>query len=101
MSRSVEKILRGAGITDEPEQYDSNIHSWRCRYPEIYGRCDCFQELVQELEIKITDDMVEKAGRVMYSHWDEWDSDDVQAIGERQLMRAALSAALGGGDHVE
>lgn len=38
----------------------------------------------------ITDEMVEAAGRVMYSHWDEWEGDDQ---GQRALMRAALEAA--------
>lgn len=49
MSERVENILRGAGLTDEPDVFDSNIHSWRCEHPDRYGKCDCFQLLVKEL----------------------------------------------------
>lgn len=50
--------------------------------------CPCGQE---PAEPAVTDEMVERAGRVMYTHWDEWDGDDQ---GHRELMRAALEAAL-------
>ena len=49
MSEAVEAVLRGAGLTDKPGEFDSSIHSWRCEHPETYGPCDCFQELVREL----------------------------------------------------
>lgn len=44
----VEGVLRGAGLTDRPEEFDDGIHSWRCEYPERYGRCTCFTELVDD-----------------------------------------------------
>lgn len=46
---AVEKALRGAGLSDKPWEFDSSIHSWRCEYPERYGACKCFQELVDDL----------------------------------------------------
>lgn len=49
MSEAIEAVLRGAGLSDKPGEYDSDIHSWRCTHPEIYGACDCYQELVREL----------------------------------------------------
>ena len=49
MSDAFEAVLRGAGLTDKPGEFDSSIHSWRCEHPETYGPCDCFQELVREL----------------------------------------------------
>ena len=49
MSDAIEAVLRGAGLTDKPGEFDSSIHSWRCEHPETYGPCDCFQELVREL----------------------------------------------------
>lgn len=45
----IETVLRNAGLTDEPETYDGSIHSWRCEYPETYGRCTCFHDLVDDL----------------------------------------------------
>lgn len=45
----VERVLRGAGLSDNPGEFDSDIHSWRCSYPDIYGPCSCFQELASEL----------------------------------------------------
>jgi hypothetical protein len=42
----VARALRGQGLTDRPDQYDSDIHSWRCKHPDIYGPCSCFEELV-------------------------------------------------------
>jgi len=46
---AVEKVLRANGLSDEPAEFDSNIHSWRCGHPDIYGKCSCFQELAAEL----------------------------------------------------
>lgn len=43
------EALRAGGLTDKPDEYDSDIHSWRCRYPDIYGPCSCFQELLSDL----------------------------------------------------
>lgn len=45
----IERVLRENGLSDLPGQYDSNIHSWRCEYPERYGPCCCFAELVADL----------------------------------------------------
>ena len=45
----IAEVLRGIGLSDLPDEYDSSIHSWRCEHPETYGPCDCFQELVREL----------------------------------------------------
>lgn len=45
----VEALLRGAGLSDEPEIYDSSIHSWRCEHPDRYGHCSCLAELVDEV----------------------------------------------------
>ena len=47
----VEAVLRGAGLSDKPEEFDSDMHSWRCQLPERYGRCDCFGELATELSV--------------------------------------------------
>lgn len=45
----VEKVLRGAGLSDEPDKFDSSIHGWRCEHPDRYGRCSHFAGLVDEL----------------------------------------------------
>lgn len=45
----VEGVLRGAGLTDRPEEFDDGIHGWRCQYPERYGRCTCFTELIDDV----------------------------------------------------
>ena len=46
---AIERELLAAGLSDKPDEYDSNIHSWRCEYPERYGPCDCLGELVRDL----------------------------------------------------
>lgn len=46
----VAEVLRANGLTDNPHRYDSSIHSWRCEYPDRYGPCSCFQDLVADLE---------------------------------------------------
>lgn len=51
----VEALLRGAGLSDEPAKYDSDIHGWRCRYPDIYGPCSCFAELVTILVARLAE----------------------------------------------
>lgn len=45
--RRIEQALRENGITP---QGDDGIHSWRCRYPDQYGPCECFDSLVEDLE---------------------------------------------------
>lgn len=49
LSEKIEAVLRGAGLSDQPGQVDSSIHSWRCEHPDRYGACTCFRELVAEL----------------------------------------------------
>lgn len=47
--QEVEMFLRGIGLSDEPDKFDSSIHSWRCEHPDRYGRCTCFQEVQRDL----------------------------------------------------
>lgn len=49
LTERIDATLRGAGLTDQPREFDSNIHSWRCEHPDRYGPCSCFQELVDDL----------------------------------------------------
>jgi hypothetical protein len=28
---------------------NQGLHAWRCRYPEFYGACSCFEDLVDDL----------------------------------------------------
>ena len=45
----IRRALIEAGLSDRPDLYDSNIHSWRCEYPDRYGHCTCLDELVDDL----------------------------------------------------
>ena len=65
----IERILRENGLTDEPSKYDGSIHSWRCEYPDRYGECSCFAELVADLRgevrlivLRLADRIVKEAG---------------------------------------
>jgi len=53
MTITVEQViaeaLRGVGLSDKPDEFDSSIHSWRCEHPDRYGRCKCFEETVADL----------------------------------------------------
>lgn len=49
LSERLAGVLRGAGLSDKPAEFDSDIHQWRCKYPDIYGACDCFDELLRDL----------------------------------------------------
>lgn len=49
MKDIIEQVLRGAGLSDVPAECDSDIHSWRCSYPETYGDCTCFADLIDDL----------------------------------------------------
>lgn len=42
-------ILQGWGLTDEPWEYGDGIHSWRCEYPDRYGKCECFANAVSDI----------------------------------------------------
>lgn len=60
----VVRVLRESGLTDRPEEFDSDIHSWRCSHPDIYGRCDCFQELAEDLAALLAASLSDAGGRV-------------------------------------
>ena len=45
----IRQALVAAGLSDRPDLYDSNIHSWRCEYPDQWGRCTCLDDLVEDL----------------------------------------------------
>ena len=45
----IEAVMRGWGLTDEPDKDGDGIHSWRCEYPDRYGKCDCFDTAVDEM----------------------------------------------------
>jgi len=38
-------VLAENGVDEAP----ATLHSWRCEYPERYGKCDCVAELVTDL----------------------------------------------------
>lgn len=44
----IERVLRENGVNEQ-----DGMHSWRCAYPETYGACSCFEELVNDL-MKVT-----------------------------------------------
>ncbi|MDU2072532.1 MAG: hypothetical protein E7E98_08495 [Cutibacterium avidum] len=52
----IDTVLQGAGLSPRPDEFDSSIHSWRCKYPDRYGRCTCLAELVDDLVRAVTDD---------------------------------------------
>lgn len=63
-TEAIERVLRENGLTDRPDQYDSNIHSWRCEHPDRYGSCDCFAELVTDLAAAAVQARAEVVARV-------------------------------------
>lgn len=42
-------VLKSAGLSASPGEFDSDIHSWRCGYPDRYGACTCLDDLVGDL----------------------------------------------------
>lgn len=28
---------------------EGGIHSWRCHYPDMYGPCTCFQDVIEAI----------------------------------------------------
>lgn len=43
----IEKVLRDHAVESTANQ---GLHGWRCQYPQHYGDCRCFQELVDALD---------------------------------------------------
>ncbi|HKY57619.1 MAG TPA: HNH endonuclease signature motif containing protein [Aeromicrobium sp.] len=41
-------VIRDELVANGLEQ-GSSLHSWRCDYPDYYGKCDCLDELVADL----------------------------------------------------
>lgn len=58
--------LEGQGLSAHPDQYDSNIHGWRCEYPDRYGPCSCFEELVAA----VLSDVEAEVRRAQAEVWD-------------------------------
>ena len=47
---SLEERIRKVLIENAVDSTDNQgMHSWRCQYPDAYGPCDCFEELVTDL----------------------------------------------------
>ena len=46
MKRRLATVLRGLGLDAVENQ---GLHGWRCAYPDRYGPCDCFDEMVEAL----------------------------------------------------
>lgn len=49
-------VLRGLGLTDEPDKYGDGIHGWRCEHPDRYGKCECFTSAVDDLYALLMED---------------------------------------------
>lgn len=45
--RTIRGVLIAHGVDSTENQ---GLHGWRCRYPENYGPCTCFDDLVADLE---------------------------------------------------
>lgn len=61
--------------------------------PEHVGERDT--RAYQRQRVRVTDEMVDAAGRVMYERWDDWSGGDApSARGHVGLVRDALEAAL-------
>jgi hypothetical protein len=43
----IEAIVRA--LDDNGAGPGSSIHSWRCKYPDMYGPCDCVKETARDL----------------------------------------------------
>lgn len=44
-----DRALRYIGLSDKPAEYDSDIHRWSCKYPDIYGECECFEDAIDDI----------------------------------------------------
>jgi hypothetical protein len=92
LAERIERDLRGAGLSDDPGQYDSNIHSWRCEYPDIYGPCSCLQNLIADI-VACTDSHPTEGVRLVITR-NEAGAVDIEAINGRTggLLSAATYA---------
>ena len=50
-------VLAENGVDEAP----ATLHSWRCEYPERYGKCDCVAELVTDLVAVVAEARTEGA----------------------------------------
>lgn len=50
-------VLAENGVDEAP----ATLHSWRCEYPERYGKCDCIAELVTDLVAVVAEACTEGA----------------------------------------
>lgn len=48
-TETVQRVLAEFGI-EAVYSGEDGIHSWRCQYPEVYGPCDCLNELLAALQ---------------------------------------------------
>ena len=74
LQERIARVLEGQGLTAHPDQYDSNIHGWRCEHPDIYGPCSCFEELVAAVlpivEAEVRAAVEERESRQVQVHFD-------------------------------
>lgn len=88
----IEAVLRGAGLSDRPWEYDSSIHSWRCEHPDRYGECSCFAELVADLH--------EAVGRALLDYADACDENATSPLTTWREVASDLREWVEQGQHV-
>jgi len=50
MTETVEMVVRQVLIEHGVDVVDNQgLHGWRCQYPDSYGACSCFDDLVVEM----------------------------------------------------
>lgn len=95
----LEAVMRGAGLTDNPAEYDSDMHGWRCSDLTRFDPCDCFAEMRGDLADAVHSwllerDQVEAMARGRWPSYDD-DSPDVQEQMRRHITDG-LAALTGG-----
>jgi hypothetical protein len=77
--------LRANCVSEDP---NNGFHSWRCEYPDLYGKCDCFQELLTDLASVLVP-IVEAEKAEAWERLCNWLDDHVDSDVRGSVKRAA------------
>lgn len=81
LTEQLRTYLEEVGLTDRPEQYGDGIHGWRCELPDLYGRCDCLDNVVADL-VKLMEAAVKRGQAEAWERGvddgiTEWENDGI------------------------
>jgi hypothetical protein len=85
-------VLQGLGLSAEPDRFSDGIHSWRCAYPDRFGRCDCFDQAVGQVMALLAPEPAEFTPNIIVNEVNYFAPPD--ALAPQHRLQATIGLAV-------